>query len=153
MSVYPPVSFYFTVQLLNPVVKGETSFQEVSGLQAERGVLEIREGGENRFAHRVPEAAKYGNLVLKRGVLLPSSGFGQWFTDLIESNLEAPITPRTLLVSLLNATGKPLMTWTFINAWPLKWSVSDLGAEKNELAIESIELVYDRYVKKAVAST
>jgi phage tail-like protein len=149
--LYPPVSFYFTVALLDPPVRGETSFLEVTGLAAEREVLEIKEGGENRFAHRVPQAAKYGNLVLKRGVLLPTSGFGEWFTGIIESNFDAPIKPRTVLVSLLNAAGKPLMTWSFINAWPLKWSVSDLGADKNELAIESIELVYSRFVKKAAS--
>jgi phage tail-like protein len=34
-----------------------------------------------------------------------------------------------------------------VNAWPKKWSISSLHAEKSQLVIETIELVY-QYFKK-----
>jgi phage tail-like protein len=146
-AAYPPVSFYFTVDILDQGTSADSSFQEVQGLQAERDILEIKEGGENRFSHRLPERAKYGNLILKRGVLLAASGFGVWCKGIMESNFDTPITTTTVLLSLLDAGGNPLLSWNFVGAWPVKWSVSDLGAEKNELAIESMELAYNYFVK------
>jgi phage tail-like protein len=144
---YPPVSFYFTVDIVDLGTAGDSSFMEVQGLQAERDILEIKEGGENRFSHRLPDRAKYGNLILKRGVLLPTSGFGSWCKGVLESNFDTPISSTTILLSLLDANGNPLLSWNFIGAWPVKWSVSDLGADKNELAVESMELAYNYFIK------
>jgi phage tail-like protein len=146
-AYYPPVSFYFTVEIVDEGTAGDTSFLEVQGLTAEREVIEIKEGGENRFTHRLPDRAKYGNLILKRGVLLPTSGFGSWCKTVLESNFDTPITTNTVLLSLLDANGAPLLSWNFVGAWPVKWTVSDLGAEKNELAIESMELAYNYFLK------
>ncbi|WP_198115476.1 phage tail protein [Massilia rhizosphaerae] len=148
MSVYyPPVGFYFTVDIVDEGTGGDSSFMEVQGLQAERDILEVKEGGENRFSHRLPDRAKYGNLILKRGVLLPTSGFGAWCKSVLESNFDTPITTTTVLLSLLDANGAPLLSWNFIGAWPVKWSVADLGADKNELAVESMELAYNYFIK------
>lgn len=146
-SYYPPVSFYFTVNLIGVGSDGDSSFLEVTGLSAERDILEVKEGGENRYSHRLPERAKYGNLVLKRGVLVPTSGFGSWCATTLESNFDTPITTNTVLLSLLNAGGEPLMSWNFIGAWPVKWSVSDMSGERNELSIETMELAYSYFLK------
>jgi phage tail-like protein len=146
-SYYPPVSFYFTVNLIGLGTDGDSSFLEVQGLTAERDVFELKEGGENAFTHRLPGRAKYGNLVLKRGVLLPNSGLATWCKAIMESNLDAPIAPNDLSLSLLNASGAPLMSWHFTNAWPVKWTVSDMSAEKNEIALETIELAYAYFIK------
>ncbi len=148
MSIYyPPVSFYFTVNIIGIGSDGDASFLEVSGLTAERPVLEIKEGGENAYSHRVPERAKYGNLILKRGVLLPTSGLATWAKGIMESNFDQPIVPNNISLSLLNASAAPLMSWNFIGAWPVKWSVSDMSAEKGEIAIETMELAYSYFIK------
>lgn len=154
---HPPVSFYFTVTILGLGAGTDTSFSEVQGLGMERPMLEVKEGGENRFTHRLPERAKFGNLILKRGVLLPVSGLAVWCKAMLESDLDHPDLPGDLLdtpiltqdviVSLLTADGLPLMFWHFVNAWPVKWEVSNLSADKNELAIETIELAYQYFTK------
>jgi len=142
-----PVSFYFTVDIVGIGSTGDASFQEVQGLTAERDVLEIKEGGENAYSHRLPERAKYGNLILKRGLLVPTSGFASWCKNWMESNFDQPVKPNDIGLSLLNAKKQPLMSWNFIAAWPVKWSMSDLHGEKNELAIESMELAYRYFIK------
>jgi phage tail-like protein len=146
-NYYPPVSFYFTVNLIGLGTDGDSSFLEVQGLNAEREVLELKEGGENTYVHRLPQRAKYGNLILKRGVLLPNSGLATWCKGIMESNFDQPIAPNDITLSLLNASGSPLMSWHFTNAWPVKWTVSDMSAEKNEIAIETIELAYSNFIK------
>ena len=69
---YPPGGFHFKVEFLG--ISGtstdtEQRFQEVSGLSFEIETEELVEGGENRFAYKLPKRAKYPNLVLKRGLL------------------------------------------------------------------------------------
>ncbi|NOZ26265.1 MAG: phage tail protein [Nitrospirae bacterium] len=139
---YPPVGFHFKVEFrLDGVVDGDSRFQEVSGLTAELGIEEVNEGGENRFSHRLPTRAKYGNLVLKRG-LLKDSRLIKWFRDAVE---DFEFEPADVLVTLLNEEHEPLMGWNFVNAWPVKWVVSDFKAQENALVVETIELAYNYF--------
>ncbi|MDE2427988.1 MAG: phage tail protein [Burkholderiales bacterium] len=148
MDIYDiPVSFYYTVDIANVGSSGDSSFSEVSGLGMERDVEEIMEGGENRFVHRLPGRAKFNNLVLKRGVLLLNSGLAQWCTTILEADMSQTMTANDIVVSLLNAKGQPALVWNIKNAWPVKWSVVDLVADRNELAIETLEFAYDYFTK------
>ena len=144
MPVYEiPRVYHFEVDFLDidGVIANDVRFQEVSGLTAEMGIEEIQEGGENRFTHRLPSKAKYSNLVLKRG-MLTDSGLIKWFTDAIE-NFE--FSPSTVLVKLLDQEHQPMVSWNFIKAWPVKWTISDLKATENAIAIETIELAYQYF--------
>jgi phage tail-like protein len=144
MPVYEmPRSFHFQVEFLDVagVVENDIRFQDVSGLVAEMIIEEIQEGGENRFSHRLPVRARYSNLVLKRG-MLTDSGLIKWFRDAIE-NFE--FTPSIVMVKLLENENEPLVTWNFIKAWPVKWTVSDFKATENSIVIETIELAYQYF--------
>jgi phage tail-like protein len=66
----------------------------------------------------------------------------KWCQDAIE-NLE--IKPVTVWVTLLNDAHEPLQTYTVVNAWPKKWSVSDFNAESGEVVVESLDLAYQRF--------
>jgi len=142
---YPPVGFYFIVEFmgLEGVTENDVRFQEVSGLNAEIGTLELKEGGENRFAHKLPTAAKFPNLVLKRG-LLKDSGLIKWFHDAVESFIFKPVTAK---VSLLNEKGEPLANWNFVNVYPVKWSISNLDSAKNEIVVDTVELAYKYFTR------
>jgi phage tail-like protein len=144
---YPPASFHFSVAFSDLAGTPESSFAEVSGLDAERSSSEIKEGGENRFAHRVPERAKYANLVLKRGVVVGGSRLVTWCKAILEGDLGTPIVPQDIDVILLDPQGAPLMSWNFKRAWPTKWNVSPLNADKSELAIETLELAYSYFTR------
>jgi phage tail-like protein len=148
-TYYPPVSFYFKVGFSGVTTAEDASFSEVSGLDSERPMVEIKEGGENRFAHRVPGRAQYGNLVLKRGVLVWTSELASWCKDILESDLATAVAPKDIDVALLDTNEEPLMKWNFKRAWPVKWSVSPLAADKNDIAIETLELAYAYFTKVA----
>ncbi|NOR10394.1 MAG: phage tail protein, partial [Desulfovibrionaceae bacterium] len=106
-------------------------------------VEQVVEGGENRFEHRLPARGKFGNLVLKRG-LLTESGVIEWIKDAIE-NFE--FKPADVLVSLLDEEHQPLASWTFVAAWPVKWSLGAFDAKKNEVVVETLELAYRYFTK------
>lgn len=139
-----PVGFHFRVEFGLPEVGNQSSdvrFQEVTGLSAELTTETYDEGGENRFSHRFPNRAKYGNLVLKRGMFV-NTVLKRWITNAIE---HFEFDPTTVTVVLLNEQHAPLASWEFTNVWPVKWAVSDFKAQDNSLIIESMELTYNYF--------
>jgi phage tail-like protein len=139
---HPPVGFHFRVDFDLPETGGqEIHFQEVTGLSMELEEEIHVEGGENRFSHRLPGRASYPDLVLKRGLLTGSSVF-KWCQAAIE-NLE--IEPITVWVILLNEDHEPLQTYTFMNAWPKLWTISDPNAESSAIIVEELTLSYQYF--------
>ncbi|WP_412984021.1 phage tail protein [Pontimicrobium sp. IMCC45349] len=145
-KVYPPVGFYFQVTIENETY----SFKEVSGISSEVSTEEITEGGENRFKYKVPTHVKYSNLELKRGIIRNNSKLKSWVTKTLEVGLSSTITPKTIVVSLLNEEGSIVMSWTFVNAWPVSWNVSSLNSMTNETLIESLSFSYNYFTTKII---
>jgi len=148
-AYYPPGGFRFSVAIAGVNGGRDASFSEVSGLEAERPVFEVKEGGENRFVHRLPERARYGNLVLKRGLMVRQSQLADWCTAAFEGDLGKPIKPKDVVVHLLGADEEPLMAWNVKSAWPVKWGMNAFVADRNELALETLELAYTYYTRLA----
>lgn len=139
MSVYyPPWGFYYKVEFEGSREPDEARFQAVSGLSVEYDTEEYKEGGENRFTHKLPVRTKYSDLVLKRGMLTGSETI-TWF---LEAFRERKFQARTVSVILMNEQGQPLRTWSVAHAVPKKWTVSDLNANENALVIETLEMTY-----------
>lgn len=137
---YPPAGFHFRVEFLDiDTVDNDVLFQSVSGLSASMETESVKEGGENRFTHALPVRSQYSDLVLKRGLLV-DSGVVRWCRDAIEG---FTFQPSGVLVHLLNDAHQPLVTWSLVHAWPKKWSVADLDAEKSAVLIETLELSYN----------
>lgn len=141
-TYYPPVSFHFKVEVLGlPPNSHDVRFTEVSGLTVEMGTEEVAEGGENRFVQKYPTGARYPELVLKRG-LLPNSEIVTWIRECIE---DYRIQPRNIDIKLLNEQHQPLVTWHLVNAYPTKWSLGDLNAANNAVAVETMNLFYQYF--------
>lgn len=152
---YPPTAFYFGVVVGggssgtpptgSPAVDG--SFQEVSGIQAEIEIEEVKEGGENRTIHKLPGRVKYPNLVLKRGLVTHDSFLASWFSETIGGNYVRPVEPRTLQVNLLGDDHYPRVSWFFERAYPVRWELGSLDATANTFALETLELAYGTFVR------
>jgi phage tail-like protein len=139
---YPPPCFHFKVEVLGLSPNdSDVRFTEVSGLSAELGTEEIAEGGENRFIQKYPTRARYSELVLKRGLLVDSQ-VTTWIQECIE---ELDIQPKNIDVKLLNEEHDPLITWHVVNAYPTKWSISDLNSMNNAIVIETLQFFYQYF--------
>jgi phage tail-like protein len=139
----PPLRFRFGVLFFaggvipNPL---DTLFQKVSGLGMSVDTESIDQGGENLYTQLVPKRIQHENLVLERGLVVASP-------LVIEFNVAMSLfkfSPSNVLVTLLDNTRIPIASWLFMKAYPVKWSVSDLDATANEVAIEHLELAYQR---------
>lgn len=142
-AYYPPVGFYFKVNVIGINGKNEGNFQEVKGLSVKIGVQEVKEGGENRFVHRLPTPPKYENLVLRRG-MLTGSPLIEWARGAYE---QFTFSPKTVVLNLLDENAGPLASWKFINAYPVALQVSDFKAQENSIVVETLELCFDYFMK------
>ncbi|CAM1362494.1 phage tail protein [Tenacibaculum xiamenense] len=133
-----PVGFYFELSF-----KGQdAAFKEVSGLSKELSLEEVTCGGENRFKYRLPTVTSTKNIVLKRALIPEGSPLVDWCASSLDEGLANPIEVHDVSVNLLDEEGKVSVKWTFYNAYPVKYSVSDLKSQESEIVMESMELAY-----------
>jgi phage tail-like protein len=136
-STWPLPKFYFSVTGLpgSPV-----SFQEVSGLDSTSEPIQYRAGDSKSFYPiKMPGLGKVGNVTLKKGIFVNDTTLWDWFNS-IKMNTIARVT---LVISLLDESASPKISWTLNNAFPTKITGTDMKSEGNEVAVESIEVAYE----------
>jgi phage tail-like protein len=138
-TVWPMPKFYFQVKWDSEVI----AFKEVSGLEEESQVIEYRAGDSKIHAtSKMPGLKKNGNVTMKKGVYKSDNKFWDWYSQIKLNTIKrVPVT-----ISLLDETGAPTMVWTLTNAFPVKITSTDLQAEGNEVAIETIEIAHEGLV-------
>lgn len=133
---YPVPKFHFQVEW----GASKVGFTEVSGLTVERDLIEYREGSSKEYSKiKMPGLTTYSNITLKRGSIAKDNDFYQWWV----SNKLASVDRRDITISLLNEEHEPVITWKVKNAWPLKVESTDLSADDNNVAIETMEIVHE----------
>lgn len=131
----PYTSFNFLVEIQGIITAG---FSEISGLQIETELEEVREGGVNNHIHKLPKLTKYGNLTLKHG-LTDQDILWNWYKDVINGN----VMRTNITIFLLDFAGKLVMHWEFSDAYPVKWTGPELKAESNTVAFETLEIAHN----------
>lgn len=133
---YPLPKFHFQVEWGGKSI----AFSEVSGLDVESEIIEYRHGASRDFGKfKMPGLQKFSNITLKRGVFAADNDYFDWFNTVNMNKIER----RDVIISLLNEEHEPVMVWKVKNAWPTKIQSTDLKADANEVAIESIELAHE----------
>ena len=93
----------------------------------------------------MPGLRSVGNVTLKKGTFTKDSIFWDWFNQ-AQLNI---IKRRTVVINLLDEKATPKMTWTLTNAFPTKITGTDLKSDSSEVAVESLEFVYETLTVKA----
>jgi phage tail-like protein len=137
---YPGMNFLVDVGTGN--TEGpEAGLTEVVFPEARLQVTEYRNGNEKENAPRkLQTITKYGNLVLKRGVI-GSLNWYQWWNDVRNGDTAT----RTLVIHLVNEDRSDVvLTWKFLRARPVNYQFSPLNALGAEPFIESLEVAFER---------
>jgi phage tail-like protein len=128
-------SFHFEVY-----IGSETyPFKSVGGLSSETKVFEIEEGGQNGFVHKLPGQTTFPPLQLRQGFCNPSSGLYKLYKDFISGGKPTRFNGYVRQLGPNGTSAK----WEFQNGWICKWQGPELDAGKNEVSIESIEIVHE----------
>ncbi len=141
---YPIPKFHFQVEWGEGFRIG---FTEVSGLDFETEVIEYREGSSKKYNKtKQPGLTKYSDITLKRGTFEGDFDFFNLWKETYyfqEGNTTGSRYRRPVTIKLLNEEHEPIVTWQLENAWAKKVQATDLKADANEVAIETMELVHE----------
>lgn len=119
-------------------IDGATAFfKSVSGLKFETDVVDLQEGGQNEFTHRLVGPTKWANLIFKRG-FSQDNKLIQWRQEWISGKKSR----RNGKIIQLNTKLEAVCEWRFKEGWPCKWELSEMDASKSELAIETLEIAH-----------
>jgi phage tail-like protein len=133
---YPLVKFHFQVEWGGTKI----GFTEVSGLDVETEIVEYREGNSPEYSKiKMPGMQKFSNITLKRGTFKSDNEYFAWWNTVKLNTIER----RDITISLLNEDHEPVVTWKVKSAWPTKIQSTNLKADGNEVAIESMEIVHE----------
>jgi phage tail-like protein len=134
----PFTSFHFAIEI-NGVTEGR--FVECSSLGVDVEALQYREAGANEIVHRVPGQVTYSDLTLRYG-MGRSLELWQW----MEASIGGRVDRRNVSVMMYGHDGiTEVMRWNLRGAWPRSWRGAPLDALSNNVAIETLVLVFDEF--------
>ncbi len=116
-------------------------FTQLQGMSAQVDVMEYPEGGVNDHVHKLPTRIKHTNLTLKRGVT-KEGALLEWVKATV---VEAK--PANMSLTLYDTEGQIVQSWSFANAYPVKWTGPDVNAGGNEAMSESLEIAHSGLAK------
>lgn len=132
----PLRAFNFLVEIQG-VTQGR--FAECGPLGVRVNVIHHREGGNNQVTHRIPGSVDHAPVTLRYG-LTKSRELWDWMQKVIQGTVER----RNVSIVMLQPDGSTeAMRWNLFNCWPSEWTSAQLNASGNELAIESMTLVFE----------
>ncbi|HEY9261140.1 phage tail protein [Chitinophaga sp.] len=149
---YPFPKFYFKVsrpeQEFNSV--DQIGFTEVSGLDYQVDLIEYRHGNDPNFSKiKMPGLRKFANVTLKKGLI---QGFkdanAEFFSWIGDGGKPGSVRKRVdyrknIVITLNDEEGNPVVAWTLTNAFPVKVAFTDMKADANEVAVETLELAIE----------
>jgi len=134
-ATWPLVRFQFRVVYDNM----EFIFQEVTGLSAETQVIEYRHNNSKVFdTIKMPGIQKLGNVTLKKGIFKGDDDLWKNFNAIKNTTKKT-----TVVISLLDESNAVAMSWNLTNAFPTKITATDMKADSNEVAIETMEIAHE----------
>ena len=132
----PYRNFRFLVEIDSIIQAG---FSEATIPDSTSDIIEYREGNWPTYVRKLPGLTKHGNFTLKWGVT-DSMELYNW-RKLVEQG-KMKDARKNIAVILMDEEGNPASRWEFGGAWPIKYDAPDLTAKGNDVAIETLEIVF-----------
>jgi len=139
---YPFHNFNFSVEIDVPGVAVrvcKAAFSECDGLEMTMEVKSIREGGNNGNQIRLAGPTGYGQVTLKRG-MTASFDLWNWFNAVQTT----PALRADAQIVLLAADRTPQARFLLTRCMPVKLKAPALNAKDGVVAIEEMQMVYER---------
>jgi len=120
-------------------------FQNVGGLSWETEVVEMKVSDKQGKVHFIkrPGQTKYPDVTFKRG-LSTDDKLLKWYKTVLDGKVER----KSGSIVVYDGAGVELDRWNFENAWPSKWSASDLDAGSDAIVIEEVTLAVEHMERK-----
>ena len=133
---YPLLQYQFHLEIAGVSV---AQFTEVSGLSMERDVKAVPQGGMNDHVQMLPGPVKYMDITLKRG-LTYSYDLWVWFQ---QGLYDLKVERKSGSIFQMDKSGQRIRQWDVQEAFPKKYSISDLNAGSGTALIETLVLAHN----------
>jgi phage tail-like protein len=134
--VDPSTGFRFAVALDGVNLAAFTEFR-LPSLSVQ--TVDIQEGGQNTYVHKLPVRVNVGPATLRHGISKDLTLL-KWYLQVLKGDLENAY--RQVTVVMYDVGRVPVATWTFREAIPVKWSGPTMKTDDNGVAIEEIEFIH-----------
>lgn len=134
--VDPYRAYHFKVEFQGTI---EGHFTECSPIGATVHPIRYREAGASQIVRCLPGPIEYHKVTLRYGVT-QSRDLWEWFLTAARGKVER----RNVSVVLFDHDGlTEVLRWNLLNSWPSMWRGAPLDTMAREIAIATLELVYD----------
>lgn len=127
------IGSWFEVKLDNGITG---MFSDVSGLNIEIEVVDNTLTSKDTVNRKRPGTTKYSEITLKR-TLSADQAFWKWAKSIRDGDSKFRTNGAIMLYDI---GSKMIGNWKFTNAWPSKWSASDLDVGTDDLMQEEVTL-------------
>ena len=103
-------------------------------------VISYRPGNDPTRERKLSGLTKNENFTLKHGIT-DSMELYTWYKQVTETG--AQDKRKNVSVILIDEAGEDKSRWDIVEAWPCKYSTSDLDAKGNQVLIESFEFAHE----------
>lgn len=111
-------------------------FSQCRGLEVEVETFEYVEGGLNDFVHHLPTRVRHPHLELTRG-LTKEDALLKWFWA---TRQKAEL--KEVTVTLFTVGNQERRVWSFIDAYPIRWSGPSVDAASADIGTETLQIAH-----------
>jgi phage tail-like protein len=115
----------------------QAGFTDVTLPDSSVDPVEYREGTD-KYTRKLAGFWKEGNVSLKWGIT-DSTQLYDWYKSCKEGNVQR----KNVAIKLMDENDKEVASWTFDNAWPIKYKAPDFSAKTHDVGIENLEVVHE----------
>ena len=131
----PLTNFRYRLEIDGLTIAG---FSEVVIGETVTEIIDYREGNDAPHVRKLSGLTKYGNVTLKRG-MTTSLELYDWHKQIVDGQVGT--ARKNVVIVVADETGADKARFVVTDAWPTKYSASELDARGNEVLIETLELV------------
>lgn len=118
------------------------TFDEFSMPSFQVETMDIKEGGQNAYVHKLPVRVSVGTATLRHGITHDMKLLN-WYMDVLKGDVKS--SQRYVMVIMYDLNHTPIVSWGFRNAYPVKWSGPRFKSDNHEIAVEEIEFVHQGF--------
>ena len=123
----------------------QSVFQEIHFPEVSREVAVIRGGDDPEIIFKQAGLLKSSNLILKSGIT-DSLELYSWFKKIQDGEITG--SRKNMRIVLIDYQGNEVASWEFSGCWPAKYIGPHLNHVGNEIAVETLEIVFDIMIRR-----
>ncbi|WP_347329656.1 phage tail protein [Marinimicrobium locisalis] len=141
----PYTAIHFAIDV-NGVTEGR--FVECSPIEVDVEPIKYREGGAKQLVHSLPGQVKYADVTLRYGM----TKSGQLW-DWMQKSIKGTVDRRNVSIIMYGHDGATeVVRWNLRNCWPRRWRGAALDALGNQVAVETLVLVFEEFERVAAGA-